>query len=176
MYLFKWLFHSPGRNRSLFWSAAVDLALLFHFVKQFCRQEQSWLLWHSASNSCCSIKKRKSRQRGYINSISIIRAPILLRGTRFPFSFVNQLKKTLSEIFPLFTHFIALTCLIPFNGPQRNRKSVLKSTRRHMQCATSQGDKNKQWRALESLVNTEPQASLLCSPLGFPNRQLISVD
>lgn len=142
LYLFKWLFHSPGRNRSLFWSAAVDLALLFHFVKQFCRQEQSWLLWHNASNSCCVIKKRKSRQRGYINSISIIRTLILLTGTRFPFSFCQSTQKGLEWNIPFIHSFYSFNLSYSFSSPQRNRKSAFKSTRRHMQCATSLGGMN----------------------------------
>ena len=57
LYLFKWLFHSLWRNRRLFRSAAFDLALLYHFVKQFCTREQSSLLWHDVSNSGCSINR-----------------------------------------------------------------------------------------------------------------------
>lgn len=57
LYLFKWLFHSLWSNRKLFWSAAFDLALLYHFIKQFCEREQSWLLWHDVSNLGCSIKR-----------------------------------------------------------------------------------------------------------------------
>lgn len=167
LYLFKWLFHSPRRNRSLFWSAAIDLALLFHFVKQFCRQEQRCLLWHNVSNSCCSTKKR---QRAYINLISIIRALISLTGTRFPFYFSQSTQKDLKWNNP-FIHnfFFTFNLSYSFSGPQRNRKSAFKSTcRQHAMCNLSRGNKNKQWRALESLVNTEPRAALVCSPLGFP--------
>lgn len=57
LYLFKWLFHSLWRNRKLFRSAAFDLALLYHFVKQFWKGEQSSLLWHDVSNSGCSINR-----------------------------------------------------------------------------------------------------------------------
>lgn len=86
-----------------------------------------------------SIKKRKSRQRGYINSISIIRALILFTGTRFPFSFCQSTKKDLDWNIPFIHSFYTFNLSYSFSGAQRNRKSAFKSTRRHMQCATSLG-------------------------------------
>lgn len=66
---------------------------------------------------------------------------------------------------------------VSFRCPHGNKKSVFKKeTVLHAICNLSRGILNKQYEVLDSLVNTRPQAALLCSPLCFPNGQLISTD
>lgn len=51
-----------------------------------------------------------------------------------------------------------------------------KETVPHAICKLSWGILNKRCEVLDSLVNTRPQAALLCSPLCFPKGELISTD
>lgn len=57
---------------------------------------------------------------------------------------------------------------------RKQENSVQKLTLVHAMCNLSLGILNKRSEVLESLVSTQPQAALLCSPLCFPNGQLIS--
>lgn len=66
---------------------------------------------------------------------------------------------------------------VSFRCPHGNKESVFKKeTVPHAICNLSRGILNKRCEVLDSLVNTRPQAALLCSPLCFPKGELISTD
>lgn len=66
---------------------------------------------------------------------------------------------------------------VSFRCPRGNKESVFKKeTVPHAICNLSRGILNKRCEVLDSLVNTRPQAALLCSPLCFPKGELISTD